>query len=72
MSRIGKKAIEIPKDVVVKLEQQNITVKGKFGLLTKSYSDILQIILNENKIIIGKAFCQLRLSTNQEEYGSCG
>lgn len=52
MSRIGKKAIEIPKDVVVKLEQQNITVKGKFGLLTKSYSDILQIILNENKIII--------------------
>ena len=39
MSRIGKKAIDIPKDVSIKMENGNIVIKGKHGTLE-------QIVLN--------------------------
>ena len=33
MSRVGKKIIDIPKDVEIKITTNSINVKGKFGTL---------------------------------------
>ena len=45
MSRIGKLAITIPSGVNVKLENQVLTVKGKYGELTHNIpSGILSLI----------------------------
>jgi large subunit ribosomal protein L6 len=52
MSRIGKKAIDIPKDVSVKMENNSITVKGKHGSLERNVLDILNLTLEENKLVI--------------------
>ena len=52
MSRIGKKAIDIPKDVSIKMENSNITIKGKHGSLERNVLDILNVQLEENKLII--------------------
>jgi ribosomal protein L6P/L9E len=37
MSRIGKKAIEIPSSVTVMIENQKIITKGKNGTLVSTY-----------------------------------
>ncbi|MBF0157981.1 MAG: 50S ribosomal protein L6 [Magnetococcales bacterium] len=37
MSRIGKKAVAIPPGVEVKIDNQVVTVKGKNGLLTRTF-----------------------------------
>ena len=52
MSRIGKKLIDIPKDVSIKLEKNKIIITGKHGTLEQSFLDILTIEINENKIFI--------------------
>jgi large subunit ribosomal protein L6 len=52
MSRIGKKIIEIPKTVSVSLENQKVTIKGKNGILEKSFLDIIEIEINETQILI--------------------
>ena len=39
MSRIGKKAIEIPKNVSIQLGEEKIVVKGKNGILEKSFTN---------------------------------
>ncbi|NTV88875.1 MAG: 50S ribosomal protein L6 [Clostridiales bacterium] len=50
MSRIGKKPIEIPKDVTVKIDGSVIAVKGPKGTLTRElHSDM--IITMENGVI---------------------
>ena len=40
MSRIGKNPISIPAGVIVEVNDNIITVKGKLGQLTQEYSDI--------------------------------
>jgi large subunit ribosomal protein L6 len=52
MSRIGKKAIEIPKDVLVILEKEKICIKGQYGILERSISDVLSITIEQNKLIL--------------------
>jgi large subunit ribosomal protein L6 len=52
MSRIGKKAIDIPKDVSIKLENDKITVKGKHGSLERTISDLLNFEITNDKIVI--------------------
>jgi large subunit ribosomal protein L6 len=52
MSRIGKKAIDIPKDVSVTVENKKITVKGKHGILEKDLAANLTVILENNQILI--------------------
>lgn len=52
MSRIGKKAIAIPKEVKITLENENLIVKGKFGVLERKIMNIVEINLDENKLII--------------------
>jgi len=46
MSRIGKKVIEIPKDVSIKIENNKIIVKGKHGSLERTLLDNLNVEVN--------------------------
>jgi large subunit ribosomal protein L6 len=52
MSRIGKKAIEIPKDVSVNLLEEKITIKGKHGILERIFSNHLNIKIENSKLIL--------------------
>lgn len=52
MSRIGKKAISIPKDVFIQIENKKIIVKGKHGILERSILEGIQIEVKENKILV--------------------
>ena len=49
MSRIGNNPIEIPEGVQVELSKKLITVKGKLGQLSQTFSDVV-IDINENII----------------------
>ena len=52
MSRIGKKPIEIPKGVEVKVDGQTVTVKGPKGELTQSFDKDLRIELNDGVLTV--------------------
>jgi large subunit ribosomal protein L6 len=52
MSRIGKKAIDIPNDVSVKLEKEKVIVKGKFGTLERDVLSYANFELVDEKLII--------------------
>jgi large subunit ribosomal protein L6 len=52
MSRVGKKAIDIPKDVSITLNNNKITVKGKNGILERAIVDILNYELTETQLVI--------------------
>lgn len=52
MSRIGKKPIEIPKGVEVKIDGQTVTVKGPKGELTQSFDKDLRIELNDGVLTV--------------------
>ena len=52
MSRIGKKAIDIPKEVSVILEKEKITVKGKHGSLERNVLSNLDLEIVEQRLII--------------------
>ena len=52
MSRIGKKPIEIPKGVDVKVDGQTVTVKGPKGELTQSFDKDLKIELNDGVLTV--------------------
>lgn len=54
MSRIGKKIIDIPPEVLVTIDNRKISTKGKYGSLEKSFKDYIQIEKNENKLNILK------------------
>ena len=49
MSRIGNNPINIPEGVTLEIKDKSITVKGKLGELTQSYSDV-NFEKNENII----------------------
>jgi large subunit ribosomal protein L6 len=52
MSRIGKKAIEIPKEVSIKIDGQKISVKGKYGTLERIINDVLTFQLTNDALVI--------------------
>lgn len=52
MSRIGKKPIEIPKGVDVKIDGQTVTVKGAKGELTQSFDKDLKIEINDGVLTV--------------------
>jgi len=54
MSRIGKKAIIIPKDVSVILNEGQIVVKGKYGTLSHNISQNINVLLENEKVIISR------------------
>jgi large subunit ribosomal protein L6 len=54
MSRIGKKVIDIPTDVLITLSTDKIIVKGKYGNLEQSILNLLNFDLSNNKLSISR------------------
>ena len=52
MSRIGKKIIDIPKEVSITITNEKIIVKGQYGILEQSLLNILNFTLLDNKLSI--------------------
>ncbi len=52
MSRIGKKPIDIPENVTVEINGQEITVKGIKGELKRTIDSEIKISKDDNKIIV--------------------
>ena len=61
MSRIGNKPITVPEGVEVKVDGQNITVKGPKGTLTETFLDCVNIAQEEN---------QIKVSIDNESHGN--
>jgi large subunit ribosomal protein L6 len=53
MSRIGKKLILVPKGVEIKVEGQNVSVKGPKGELKKEFSQLLDIKVTDDQAVVG-------------------
>lgn len=54
MSRIGKKPIEIPSGVEVKVDQENITVKGPKGSLSWKCPEGISVSVADGKIMVSR------------------
>ena len=54
MSRIGKLPVYIPKKVKVVIEGNIITISGPYGQLAKNISNLINIKVEENVIILNK------------------
>jgi large subunit ribosomal protein L6 len=52
MSRVGKKPIEIPKDVEVKMEKRKVLIKGPKGELSQEFRPEVEVFVKEGKIFI--------------------
>ncbi|NHM33389.1 50S ribosomal protein L6 [Neobacillus terrae] len=52
MSRVGKKPIEIPEGVTVTLDNNNVTVKGTKGELTRSFNPNIEIKVEDNVVTV--------------------
>lgn len=66
MSRIGKKPISIPNDVSVTIENKEITIKGKYGILKRIISENVTVILEKEKIILTRINDE---KTSRESHG---
>ncbi|WP_459130077.1 50S ribosomal protein L6 [Guggenheimella bovis] len=54
MSRIGKLPISIPSGVEVKIENQQISVKGPLGSLQLPFDRSMEVVVEDNQIIVKK------------------
>jgi large subunit ribosomal protein L6 len=52
MSRIGRKPIEIPKGVKVKLNQSEIMVEGPKGILTREVPQEVEVTVDDNNVLV--------------------
>lgn len=52
MSRIGQKPVEIPEGVDVKLDGNNVTVKGPKGELTRNVHPDMKIVIEDNVLTV--------------------
>ena len=53
MSRIGNKTITIPAGITVEIKAENeVTVTGPKGTLTRQFSDLFELQLNENELVV--------------------
>ncbi len=56
MSRIGRKPIELPAGVEVKVDENNaVTVKGPKGELTEQISKLLKIEIKDGKVTVSRS-----------------
>ena len=61
MSRIGKKVIEIPKDVSVVITDTKINVKGKHGSLEREFNDLVTLNIEDNELLLNELMIKKRL-----------
>ena len=54
MSRVGKKPIDIPAGVEVKIDGSAVTVKGKLGALSGEFRPEMRITAEEGKIVVSR------------------
>ena len=54
MSRIGKKPIEIPQGVEVKIEGQVVTAKGPLGTEVVSVRPEITVKIEDNHVVLSK------------------
>ncbi len=52
MSRIGKMPIHLPEGVKVELNDNNITVSGKLGTLTREFDSKIKVEQKENELVL--------------------
>jgi len=52
MSRVGKKPIDIPEGVEVKIEGQKVTVKGPKGELSRSFREEISVEIKDGKVVV--------------------
>lgn len=52
MSRIGKQPVPIPAKVEVKIDGQEVTVKGPKGTLTQTFTPEVEITVEDGKVIL--------------------
>ena len=55
MSRIGKNPIAIPAGVTVEINNSIVTVKGKLGQLTQSYTNNVTVKVEDGQVIVERA-----------------
>ncbi|SFB19990.1 large subunit ribosomal protein L6 [Flavobacterium swingsii] len=55
MSRIGKNPIAIPAGVTVEINDSIVTVKGKLGQLTQSYTNNVTVKLEDGQVLVERA-----------------
>ncbi len=55
MSRIGKKVIEIPVGIDVKIDGTVVTVKGPKGSLTRTFSPLVKVVKDASNISVERA-----------------
>lgn len=55
MSRIGKKPIDIPQGVDVKINGPVVTVKGKLGQLQRSFKASMKMDIQDGKILVSRS-----------------
>lgn len=60
MSRVGKKPIPIPQGVEVKINNQQITIKGKLGTLQREIHPDISVKVENNQIIVERPTDQKR------------
>jgi large subunit ribosomal protein L6 len=52
VSRIGKQPIPVPSGVEVKIDGSSVTVKGPKGELSRTFSDLMSIEMDEGLIVV--------------------
>ncbi len=52
MSRIGKRPVQIPKDVTVEIENNKVTVKGPKGILSRQFPDKVEIAMKDGLVYV--------------------
>jgi large subunit ribosomal protein L6 len=60
MSRIGKKPIEIPQGVEIKMTKNVVTTKGKLGILSYTVPSGISVDIQEKEIVVTRATDQKR------------
>ena len=55
MSRIGKKPIELPKEVDVKVDGSTVTVKGPKGQLSRTFNPRLSVSREDGQLVVKRS-----------------
>jgi large subunit ribosomal protein L6 len=67
VSRIGKKPIDIPTDVEIKIDKDNISVKGKLGVLSQKFDNTaVKLSMEGSRLIVIPA---LNNNENRAKFG---